>query len=89
MTRIVVDTAQLRDRAAMLRVMRNEVRGLRLPPTPEGIGGSGLVDASLHALMTTVRDALPAVAAELTTVASIVELSVRAYDVTERSIGHG
>ena len=85
MSSIEVDPDDLGARAVALRGLSASVRDASVPRgTPDC--GDVVASASVGALLRCVRDALPAVAVELTTVSTIVARSASAYRRTDAAV---
>jgi len=87
--RIVVDTSELHARAAVLRRLSIDLRDVRVGARCATGGSSVLVDAALGAIYTSLREALPPVAAELSQVAGNLDAAAAAYSKGEGSAARG
>jgi hypothetical protein len=82
---IAVDPDGMRARAAALRALSGSVDAADVPHRAPDCGDP-LATAAVAALLGVVRDALPAVAVELTTVSTIVARAASLYEHTDAAV---
>jgi hypothetical protein len=82
---IEVDPDEIRARAVALQSLSDAVHSARPCWSPPDCGDP-LADAAVSALLEAVRNALPAVAVELTTVSTIVARAARLYERVDAAV---
>ena len=85
MAEIEVDPDEIRARAAALQWLSDAVHSARPCWQPPNCGDP-LADAAVSALLDAVRNVLPAVAVELTTVATIVARAATHYERVDAAV---
>ena len=80
-----MDPDEIRARAAALRALSEAVHSVQ-PVVRAPDCGDPLADAAVTALLSAVRNALPAVAVELTTVSTIVARAATVYERVDAAV---
>lgn len=80
-----MDPDEIRARAAALQALSEAVHSVHLVARVPDCGDP-LADAAVTALLSTVRNALPAVAVELTTVSTIVARAATLYERVDAAV---